>query len=327
MNKLLFILSFSVLTVTSFGQNPYAVSVPSKSVDKSPKDNRSDFVKRFKYLPIYEWTPGMKFMAEPDKYNVGFNLDLVPYKSRDEYSDRLRLKDFAYKIFTYKGLEQRKGSTYIEFECEGKVYEKQPFLGSGVDQMKKYEEEGNGFMNAIDHLIYLGEIDTAKAQLVGRKVWILKRLWMRDNEKGIGVYQSDGLQYYPVTISQIGAGDNDAPIRVVFKADIKDEAYIDVYLSGTNQKLRGLKNSFDDVFSFENPKEKYPKISEETWTLIQNGKAKIGMTDQECKLSWGEPNDINSTIIDGLVTEQWVYGDKSRSYLYFRNGQLTSIQD
>jgi hypothetical protein len=52
----------------------------------------------------------------------------------------------------------------------------------------------------------------------------------------------------------------------------------------------------------------------------------IGMsTDEVVSSSWGKPESINRTINSYGTQEQWVYG--SRSYLYFENGKLVSIQN
>jgi hypothetical protein len=61
---------------------------------------------------------------------------------------------------------------------------------------------------------------------------------------------------------------------------------------------------------------------------------KIGMTkDQVLELDdWGSPNDVNTTRVQGLTAEQWVYrsslyNEHSYVYLYFRNGILTATQN
>lgn len=59
--------------------------------------------------------------------------------------------------------------------------------------------------------------------------------------------------------------------------------------------------------------------------LIIQGKVRIGMTKQMCLESWGEPDDINTTIGSYGTHEQWVYGNGY--YLYFENGKLTNIQN
>jgi hypothetical protein len=50
----------------------------------------------------------------------------------------------------------------------------------------------------------------------------------------------------------------------------------------------------------------------------------IGMTREQVAAAWGRPNTINETIRATSREEQWVY--PGSSYLYFRNGTLTTIQ-
>jgi hypothetical protein len=52
----------------------------------------------------------------------------------------------------------------------------------------------------------------------------------------------------------------------------------------------------------------------------------IGMSrDEVIRSSWGRPDHINRTTSAEGVQEQWVYG--LRSYLYFKDGILTTIQN
>ena len=50
---------------------------------------------------------------------------------------------------------------------------------------------------------------------------------------------------------------------------------------------------------------KFVKV--EIGRLIFNGDFQIGMTKEMCRLSWGEPKDINRTITKYSTSEQWVY--------------------
>ena len=59
--------------------------------------------------------------------------------------------------------------------------------------------------------------------------------------------------------------------------------------------------------------------------LILGNKVIIGMNKEICKLSWGEPYDINRTITKSRIFEQWVYS--MGTYLYFENDILVAIQD
>ena len=79
--------------------------------------------------------------------------------------------------------------------------------------------------------------------------------------------------------------------------------------------------------------ENIPYISDGDRELILGGKWKIGMHKVDIYASIGLPNDVNRTVINDKVLEQWVYEYdstvpiNSRTYLYFENDILTSWQD
>lgn len=52
----------------------------------------------------------------------------------------------------------------------------------------------------------------------------------------------------------------------------------------------------------------------------------IGMTADQVIESWGQPDQRNRTILEGLVTEQWVYGSVQQ-YVYLRNGRVNALQE
>ena len=70
-------------------------------------------------------------------------------------------------------------------------------------------------------------------------------------------------------------------------------------------------------------------LSESQIRAIILGKPDIGMTKEMVRASMGDPLDVNRTVSEGLVSEQWVYGSliSNRRYVYFENGVVTSYQD
>lgn len=67
------------------------------------------------------------------------------------------------------------------------------------------------------------------------------------------------------------------------------------------------------------------KYGEYYGNLIIKKQVVIGMSDEMCRYAWGTPQSVNTTIVEGLRHEQWVYS--LYSYLYFDNGILTAIQN
>ena len=80
-----------------------------------------------------------------------------------------------------------------------------------------------------------------------------------------------------------------------------------------------------DVVAFiQNPYELYD-LPDGTWEVIRNGGVRVGFSKEMCLMSWGKPKSVNKTTNSWGVYEQWVYG--LTSYLYFTNGELTTIQN
>jgi hypothetical protein len=59
------------------------------------------------------------------------------------------------------------------------------------------------------------------------------------------------------------------------------------------------------------------------WPEIRAGKVKVGMTENEVRVSWGYPTKINRASYG----DQWVYqrSDYSAQYVYFENGRMTAF--
>jgi hypothetical protein len=69
-------------------------------------------------------------------------------------------------------------------------------------------------------------------------------------------------------------------------------------------------------------------VPDEFKKIIKERKIRLGMTDKQVILSWGKPDDKNSSIGSYGRHEQWIYRieDFKADYLYFENGILNSYQ-
>lgn len=320
-SRLLFICIVNI-SLLSFGQNAYEVQPKQTNYNETKKElsEEEKFIdENFPFIHMADWRQGMRFMVETDKYaELGSRTELrfSKYKKSGPNAVRPLQKDYQGKIFTVINLEERLVScprgrctrTYVVMECEGNKFEYE-FIGS-IDEMRQKD-----VFTTIDKLICIDEIDKARELLINKKLFFLK--------DPLSAHQT---QFIPVTITNVGMGSTllYGPIKIIYAVESGKEYEIELKLSGTNIYSGGGKK-FNDVFRFNNPKNKYPEISEEIWKLIQNGKVRIGMTEKECELSWGKPEKINTTVLSSGKQEQWVYS--ASSYLYFDEGKLSSIQN
>ena len=68
----------------------------------------------------------------------------------------------------------------------------------------------------------------------------------------------------------------------------------------------------------------HPNWSNKTCNSVADKNIILGMTPEQAKASWGEPEKINESVGTWGRHEQWVYGHQ---YVYFENGVLRSWQD
>ncbi len=157
-------------------------------------------------------------------------------------------------------------------------------------------------------------IDSAKIAYVGKDIWLTER---------------------DVTFRRVA--DNarlDGEVKMFSKFRIKDvrPSYIEneptrLILQDAKGDSLTLRKSImysDFPFSFSDPKAGH-KWSKKVWDAIENGEVYVGLTKEQARMSWGEPEKINTTTTKRGSTEQWVY--KSGSYLYFDGNLLTTIQN
>jgi len=306
-------------------QNPYVVNTKEKAKKEVKLSIEEKFIKdNFEYLFIADWYKGMRFMVK-EKRSWNSDINLYPYNSKQRFINRLNYSDFEYKIFTVQDVEEKivncpKGKctrTYVVFECEGKRYKSHEMSGS----KEELRQEKIVPFSTINHLVYIDEIDKVKSLLLDKTLFTLTDLWYEDSDSESGHNIVEGLKYEKVKIINVGIGSFNWPVKLVFETDDGNQYFIEMSFSGINNRIN---LDFKDIFSFENPRIKYPNISNENWNLIKQSKVKVGMTKEECELSWGKPDDINETIYQNYTSEQWIY---SNNYLYFKKNILETIQD
>lgn len=76
-------------------------------------------------------------------------------------------------------------------------------------------------------------------------------------------------------------------------------------------------NYIEDLFGFEDIQKKYPGITEKRWQIISRGDLEAGMSTDECRLSVGDPVEIELKKDNRFET--WFYNGKT---LEFENGTL-----
>lgn len=130
-----------------------------------------------------------------------------------------------------------------------------------------------------------------------------------------------GKRHIPVRILKVIPGTYIYPLKVYFRPLGGSD---DCWLPMTVGADRAATRNFSTVFNFDDPRKRYPQISDETWELIINSKVREGMTRDECRLALGAPNSYRTIPVINAVVEQWNYDDGI--YLIFEDGLLSRFR-
>ena len=92
---------------------------------------------------------------------------------------------------------------------------------------------------------------------------------------------------------------------------LESEKVLDIIIIFDNHVI------FQICFQFEDIHKKYPGITESRWQIISRGDLEAGMSTVECRLSIGDPIEIE--LKKDSRFETWFYNGKT---LEFENGTL-----
>lgn len=254
--------------------------------------------------PLGSWREGKRFVVTDDKASLVLEL---PQQLLG--ADSVKLSG---RVLEFHGVSPRLtpgGSdvAMLEFKSDGMRFR--------YNTSKPFEEAKKSVTGLdLPMMVDLDLVAEVDSLLRGRQLWILTPLW-RD-AAGNPLH---GRKYVPVTVREVIPGDMVFPLLVHFDDENAHPGYIHMNVkapggSGAESRL------FHTLFSMSDPKTAYPAILPEVWTLIQRGVVRPGMTKLECKLSLGNPNEVDSGHNWDSLLDIWSYQDGT--FLRFQDGLL-----
>ncbi len=167
----------------------------------------------------------------------------------------------------------------------------------------------------VPFTIQMSVVEEVARRLNGKRYYVLTPIWYdRDGQS------YTGRKFIPVEVAAVAPGNNVYPLSLLLRTD--DGAAFILFMSvGSN--LRAPRG-FATLFSFTDPREKYPQISDETWANIIRGRVALGMTRAECRLALGTPDDVIHRNDHNYLYERWNYDNGV--YLVFRDDILENYR-
>ena len=280
--------------------------IEAKEVSKIVKSEEelvmeNNFIRR----GCHTWLPGKAFACVDDVLSPV----LRPEKESASEVDNLNGKMFIYEGFREENIYGDKALVTLIFRCDSSVYTYR--TGKSLEEIAQID-----YLPLIPSLVDIDEVAMARSLFEGKVLYILTNQWY-DAENELFT----GRKFIPVTIEKVNAGNKILPLSLFFVD--ADGVCGHVYMSVKSSAYTQIQ-TFDKLFSYNDPRQKYPDISDAVWNAITSARLLQGMTKEECKLSIGLPSEVKKIPTYSGLKEQWIYN--TGAYLFFSDGILEDFR-
>lgn len=277
-HKSLLSVAFAAFTLSTFGQSvlsenekkylvytvqpgqksvSLATSADAPAIEDAIEEEVDSMSLWFPFHSLCDWQPGMRFMVIPDK------KDLVIKTFADAATGHMvSSQSLLHKVMVYDGYDDANGGLHehVNFHCEetGNSY----YFEVPTQKFDDYCFTKFG----IPTLAYLGEVDSARVHLMGKKlVTVADRYYIDDPKTSEGCVEiHDVPKDTEVEVVAVGVGTRSFPVKIVVSEGGKTgrQFFQNVAISKTNSGLRDdeleisnmIVHTFDGSFKLEDDK-------------------------------------------------------------------------
>lgn len=281
-------------------------STPKITADDVKRENipvraEDSYLASVKSQPLSEWTPDKKFYVTDPKFRLilqqeGMGVDTL-YRKEITYVSNREVTSIA-------------GDNIVEIQ----------FVSlAGHPLVYRTSRSGNAIDKdghlSIPFLVDMDIVSQVSGLLKGNKYYILTSSWYDRNMDGFR-----GRKFVPVKVDNVRPGNGYYSV-ILDLTDEKGQPFA-MYLSvaDDNKSFRG----FGSLFSFSNPRDKYPQILDAVWANIINGRVAEDMTRDECRLALGTPASVDRRVGYNSISEIWTY--ENGIYLIFEDDLLRTFR-
>lgn len=270
--------------------------VKRENITVTPEDT---FLAHVTDESLGEWKPGKRFRVTNDKIRLIFGATASPYDS------------LGGKTLIFTGAKEAPsitGTSVTDISFIAEPGDGRTFVYRISRPIAKVMEQGP---LSVPFTIQESLVDDARRLMDGQHYYVLTRTWRDDTDNSL-----NGRQFVPVTVDSVTPGNDIYPIKVSFTDERGTSARLFLHPGPRSYTPR----SFPALFSFTNPRLKYPSITDEMWYKIINGRVALDMTREECRLALGSPREVDRGADNSYIREVWLY--ENGIYLVFEDGIL-----
>ncbi|HKQ73750.1 MAG TPA: hypothetical protein VJ810_08500 [Blastocatellia bacterium] len=284
-----------ICSVVALAAEPRQNITPEKKTESKPVEAAPT---SFPYHPIGSWA-GKRFifLPKPKSSESG---------TYEDFSRPITHQKYAGRVARVVSADDSGARAYIEFEMEDDGERLRVFTVASKESVRG--------MALVD------DIENARKQWAGKTLWSKLLMISSYDEQSGAITMTQVKKFGPLKVVEVVPGwDEEKPVRFKLETPDGKQGFVDLNLSGTNvHKEARHMSRFEDHLLAEDPRLKY-KWSRDVWQSIEKGQVYVGMTEEQVKMSWGEPDKVTRTA----AGEVWTYQSGA---LVFRKGVMAGTQ-
>jgi hypothetical protein len=252
----------------------------------------------FLYHPIGAWVgKRFVFLPKPKGSESG---------TYEDFSRAVTHHKYAGRVARVVSADDSGASAFIEFEMEDDGEKLRVFTVAGKESVRG--------------MALLDDIENARKQWAGKMVWSKMLMISSYDEQSGAITMTPVRKFGPLKVVDVVPGwDEEKPVRLKLETPDGKQGFVDLNLSGTNvqKEVRHL-SRFEHRLLAEDPRLKH-KWRADVWSAIEKGQVYAGMTEEQVKMSWGEPEKVTRTAAGDV----WTYPGGA---LVFKKGVMSGSQ-
>lgn len=285
-------------------------------------------INSYSQIEVADKSKEPEIKAEP--YDGSFmdfsNMMLTKEQKAGVVSEKVTL----FKVWTVKNADGSRVSYSDSGKFENKTFEVIEYIYEYKDVLKIKNEDGIFLFepSSIDEYVFNSFIDTIKMKLENKTIIPLKLKSEMESLKGNKI-QINGPKEYQitnVTFSKLSSGfgivvELNGEFEVTYPTGTFDQLEENGWINLEGSDIFKSKITFIEKEAFM----KFSKANSSYLNSIRNGNVKIGMSEKQCRFSWGIPTSSMNNIAG--YDKVLIYGETGNSQnLYFKKGILKLIK-
>lgn len=181
---------------------------------------------------------------------------------------------------------------------------------------------GRTFNGSLTRVVLQDDIDLAEKLMKGKVFWMKSDYMYRFNQTKERNEIKYGFRFKKVRVTHVELGfDDNALYTLTLSDEMGETGTLYINVSNNNIDKTMVNTNLLSKYFFKKDPKKIFKWSDEIWLSIENKEIYKGMSEEQAKLSWGEPDFKTKTKEDAIK-----YKYNNGSYFVIKDGKVIDLK-